>query len=429
MSGDIKENVTRRSIWLRFCFIIILSMAFGVAEIIIFAVVAFQFLSSLFMGQTNDQLTRFGRNLARYLQQVAVYLTFASEEIPFPFMPWPDEPHEAAPGEDDGNPPDDEPEAAVDATKDDAEAGDEILAEAPAEADSNQLDDEPEAAGGSTQDDEAGAEKAADAPRTAIFADSSAYQIFMGERSRLGGRHFVKLLGLPPRLSWLDVGCGTGAFSAVILENCDPVALIGIDRSETQITHAQNELGNAQADFRVGDATALPFEADSFDVAVSSYVLNFVPDKQKMVDEMARVVRPEGVVAVSVFDVAGGRQSSHRAWELIGRNDPAFRNAEFERRGWDVTHPEALSAFFEAAGLEDVSVDSIEVDETFANFDDYWASMTSLPTSGIGTYVNSLDQTERERFKAELKSLTPVHPDGSIRAKSGSWVVRGKVPA
>ena len=396
MSGDLKENVTRRSIWLRFCFIIILGMAFGVAEIIIFAVVAFQFLSSLFMGQTNDQLTRFGRNLARYLQQVAVYLTFASEEIPFPFMPWPDEPHEAAPGEDDGNPPDDEPEAAVDATKD---------------------------------DDKAGAAKAADASRTAIFADSSAYQIFMGERSRLGGRHFVKLLGLPPRLSWLDVGCGTGAFSAVILENCDPVALIGIDRSETQITHAQNELGNAQADFRVGDATALPFEADSFDVAVSSYVLNFVPDKQKMVDEMARVVRPEGVVAVSVFDVAGGRQSSHRAWELIGRNDPAFRNAEFERRGWDVTHPEALSAFFEAAGLEDVSVDSIEVDETFANFDDYWASMTSLPTSGIGTYVNSLDQTERERFKAELKSLALVHPDGSIRAKSGSWVVRGKVPA
>ena len=429
MRGDIKENVTRRSIWLRLCFMIILSMAFGVAEILISAVVAFQFLSSLFMGQTNDLLTGFGRNLARYLQQVAVYLTFASEEIPFPFMPWPDEPHEAAPGEDDGNPPDDEVEAAVDATKDDDEVGEKNLAEAPAEADSNQPDDEPEAAGGLIQDDEAGVEKAADVPRTAIFADGSAYQIFMGERSRLGGQHFVKLLGLPPRLSWLDVGCGTGTFSAVILEDCDPVALIGIDRSEAKITHAQNELGNAQADFRVGDATALPFEADSFDVAVSSYVLNFVPDKQKMVDEMARVVRPEGVVAVSVLDVAGGRQSSHRAWELIARNNPAFRNAEFERRGWDVTHPEALSVFFEVAGLENVSVDSIEVDETFANFDDYWASMTSLPTSGIGTYVNSLDQTERERFKAELKSLEPVHPDGSIRAKSGSWVVRGKVPA
>jgi len=429
MRGDIKENVTRRSIWLRLCFMIILSMAFAVAEIIISAVVAFQFLSSLFMGQTNDLLTGFGRNLARYLQQVAVYLTFASEEIPFPFMPWPDEPHEAAPGEDDGNPPDDEVEAAVDATKDDDEVGEKNLAEAPAEADSNQPDDEPEAAGGLIQDDEAGVEKAADVPRTAIFADGSAYQIFMGERSRLGGQHFVKLLGLPPRLSWLDVGCGTGTFSAVILEDCDPVALIGIDRSEAKITHAQNELGNAQADFRVGDATALPFEADSFDVAVSSYVLNFVPDKQKMVDEMARVVRPEGVVAVSVLDVAGGRQSSHRAWELIARNNPAFRNAEFERRGWDVTHPEALSVFFEVAGLENVSVDSIEVDETFANFDDYWASMTSLPTSGIGTYVNSLDQTERERFKAELKSLEPVHPDGSIRAKSGSWVVRGKVPA
>ncbi len=65
MSGDIKENVTRRSIWLRLVFIIVLIVAFNVAELITFAVVAFQFLSSLFTGQPNDRLNRFGRNLAR----------------------------------------------------------------------------------------------------------------------------------------------------------------------------------------------------------------------------------------------------------------------------------------------------------------------------------------------------------------------------
>ncbi len=93
MSGDIKENVTRRSIWLRLVYMIVLSVAFNLAEFITFAVVAFQFLASLFTGQPNDRLTRFGRNLARYFQQITVYLTFTTEEKPFPFTPWPDEPH------------------------------------------------------------------------------------------------------------------------------------------------------------------------------------------------------------------------------------------------------------------------------------------------------------------------------------------------
>jgi len=82
---------------------IVLGIAFNVAEFITFVVVAFQFLASLFTGQPNDRLTRFGRNLARYLQQVTVYMTFATEEKPFPFTPWPDELHEEAPVEEDSN--------------------------------------------------------------------------------------------------------------------------------------------------------------------------------------------------------------------------------------------------------------------------------------------------------------------------------------
>ncbi len=101
MSGDIREHVTRRSIWLRLLFMIVLSVAFNLAEFITFAVVAFQFLASLFTGQPNDRLTRFGRNLAHYLQQITVYLTFTTEEKPFPFTPWPDEPHEESPVDED----------------------------------------------------------------------------------------------------------------------------------------------------------------------------------------------------------------------------------------------------------------------------------------------------------------------------------------
>ena len=122
MSGDIKDNVTRRSIWLRLLFMIVLGVAFYVAKFITLAVVAFQFLASLFTGQSNDQLARFGRNLARYLQQITVYMTFSTEEKPFPFAPWPDEPHEETSVEEDGDQLNDTSENAADVAEND-EAG------------------------------------------------------------------------------------------------------------------------------------------------------------------------------------------------------------------------------------------------------------------------------------------------------------------
>jgi hypothetical protein len=96
-------------------------VAFGVAEFVTFAVVAFQFLSSLFTGQPNDLLTRFGGNLARYLQQIIVYMTFATEEKPFPFMPWPDEPHKETRVEEHSNQVDDKPKNAGDVADNDEE--------------------------------------------------------------------------------------------------------------------------------------------------------------------------------------------------------------------------------------------------------------------------------------------------------------------
>jgi len=104
MGEGLKENIGRRSIWLRLFYMIVLVFAYGVAEFITFAVVVFQFLNSLFTGRRNDRLTRLGRNLARYFQQITVFMTFATEEKPFPFAPWPDEPHEDVPvDEDRGN--------------------------------------------------------------------------------------------------------------------------------------------------------------------------------------------------------------------------------------------------------------------------------------------------------------------------------------
>ncbi len=94
MSQNLKENVTRSSIWLRLISMIVLAIAFNVAEIVIFAVVIFQFLVTLFTGKPNSQLRQFGSNLARYIQQITSFMTFGTEEKPFPFSSWPDEPQQ-----------------------------------------------------------------------------------------------------------------------------------------------------------------------------------------------------------------------------------------------------------------------------------------------------------------------------------------------
>ncbi len=91
MTENLKQNLARGSIWLRLIFMIVFAVAFNVAEFVIFVVVVFQFLASLFTGEPNDRLTRFGRTMAHYLQQVVEFLTFAAEEKPFPFSPWPEE--------------------------------------------------------------------------------------------------------------------------------------------------------------------------------------------------------------------------------------------------------------------------------------------------------------------------------------------------
>ena len=120
MSGDIKENVTRRSIWLRLVFMIVMGVAYSVAEFVTLVVVVFQFLTSLFTGKPNDRLNRFGRNLAHYFQQITVYMTFATEEKPFPFASWPDEPHEEALVVEDSDPLNGNSENAADAAEDEA---------------------------------------------------------------------------------------------------------------------------------------------------------------------------------------------------------------------------------------------------------------------------------------------------------------------
>jgi len=88
----LEENVKSRSTWLRLFFMVVLALIYGVSRIVVGAVVVIQFFWVLFTAETNDDLKRFGQQLATYTYQIVRYLTFNTEERPFPFdLDWPRE--------------------------------------------------------------------------------------------------------------------------------------------------------------------------------------------------------------------------------------------------------------------------------------------------------------------------------------------------
>ena len=91
MSSELKENVSNTNTWGRALFMILFGIIYSVAEVVLVAVVVIQFLFVLFTNEKNERLLGFGKELSTFIYQVFLYLTFNTEEKPFPFADWPKE--------------------------------------------------------------------------------------------------------------------------------------------------------------------------------------------------------------------------------------------------------------------------------------------------------------------------------------------------
>ncbi|HEC12253.1 MAG TPA: DUF4389 domain-containing protein [Acidiferrobacteraceae bacterium] len=89
MSDEIKDNLLNPATWLRLVYMVFYFVVFNVVEILIAAVVLFQVVMTLFTGSRNQRTLDFGAQLGMYVYQILQYLTYNSDEAPFPFSEWP----------------------------------------------------------------------------------------------------------------------------------------------------------------------------------------------------------------------------------------------------------------------------------------------------------------------------------------------------
>jgi len=263
-------------------------------------------------------------------------------------------------------------------------------------------------------------------PRSDRWVSGDAYDAYVGRWSRLVAVEFLHWLAVPPRSDWIDVGSGTGAIVAAIVEGFDPTSVVGIEPSQPFRAHARATITDPRASFAPGNAADTGLPTGSVDAVVSGLVLNFVPDLDAALAEAHRVVRPGGLVAGYVWDYAEGMQLMRQFWlTAVALRPEAAPFAESIR--FPMAAPGPLSAAFAAAGLVDIEVRGIDIPTAFVSFDDLWLPFAG-GTGPAPAYLDSLDAADTVAFRDALRSALPTQPDGSIPLTARAWAVRGTRP-
>lgn len=253
------------------------------------------------------------------------------------------------------------------------------------------------------------------------FDDGAAYERFMGLWSQRVGEAFLDWLAPPPGGQWLDIGCGNGAFTEMLVAQCAPDVIEGIDPSEGQLAYARTRPALHAARFQPGDAMALPYPDNSFDAAVMPLVIFFVPEPRRGVAEMARVVRLGGTV-------------SAYAWDMMEGGFPYFPlQASMREIGLTVAAPpspeasrlEVLQELWTDAGLTEIETRVITVQRTFAHFDDYWTTVLGGPSvaATLAGATPEMIAGLQSRVRAKLAEAA----DGSITCSGRANAITGRV--
>jgi SAM-dependent methyltransferase len=255
------------------------------------------------------------------------------------------------------------------------------------------------------------------------WAAGDAYESYMGRWSRPLARTFLRWLQPSPGARWLEVGCGTGALTRAICELAQPASVVACDPSESLVDHARRVLEDGRVSLVIASAEDPPGSPHAFDCVVSGLVLNFVSDPLAAARRMIERLRPNGTLGVYVWDYAEGMEFLRSFWDEAVALDASAAVFD-EGHRFPLCKPDALRSLFVAAGLRDVSADSLEIPTHFQGFEDFWVPFLR-GTGPAPSYVASLSPEGRESLRQRLVHRLKPETDGAIRLQARAWAIRG----
>jgi len=244
---------------------------------------------------------------------------------------------------------------------------------------------------------------------------AEAYDRFMGRFSVRLAPGFADLAGVHAGERALDVGCGPGALTGVLVERLGADRVAAVDPSPPFVEAARAR--HPGVDVRASSAEALPFDDDAFDVVLAQLVVHFMADPVGGLAEMRRVARPGGVVAACVWDHAGDGGPLAAFWAAAREGDPGVAD-ESHLPGARAGH---LTELLGAAGLRDVLETSLIADLDQPTFEAWWAPFEG-GVGPAGAYVAGLDPDAKVRLRESCRRRLG---DGPFSIPARAWAARG----
>jgi ubiquinone/menaquinone biosynthesis C-methylase UbiE len=215
----------------------------------------------------------------------------------------------------------------------------------------------------------------------------------------------------------IDVGIGTGNLTFRALARWPEVRVTGIDASR-EMTVAVDRLAadrlptaddRARLDLRVAFAAELPFEDGRFDLAMSSFVLQLVPNRAKVLREIRRVLRPGGSIGHVTWLADRSAFAPDRIFDAL-LDEYGFEDAAGDDRHGDIPSVANAASELRHAGFRDVSAEGAELVHPFT-VPSYIAFLTEFDET---TLFEDMTRSERRRFLAELRQRLMALPEEGL---------------
>jgi SAM-dependent methyltransferase len=254
------------------------------------------------------------------------------------------------------------------------------------------------------------------------FATSGeAYDAFMGRYSRPLATVFADAAGIVAGQTVLDVGCGPGALTEVLVERLGRDDVRACDPSPPFVEACRSRLPGV--DVRAGRAEAIPFDDGAFDAALAQLVLHFVSEPGAAADELRRVLRPGGVAAACVWDFAGGMQMLRAFWDaavsVVPDAPDEAHTLRFGRQG-------EIAELLATAGFGDIEETTLDVASTYTGFDELWSGFLA-GIGPAGAFLVSLADEPRQAIREQLYRIVGS-PTGPFTLGAVARCARGTAP-